>query len=189
MNFQVVSVGEKLIEKSLARKGGYEDSIGTPTPSLLSEIVFADASIGDMVAALKKNGIYEDALIVITAKHGQSPVDSERYLGIANSTGDPVTTSPATTLDGLGCLPASESPSGPGIGATEDDISRLAEQQLHHRFRGEPAAIHVRRQQQYLPASVKFSPDRSSPPTSTHLACRPRAIRAFRTSLRALTSA
>ena len=123
MNFQVVSVGEKLIEKSLALKGGYEDSIGTPTPSLLSEIVFADASIGSMVAALKKNGIYEDTLIVITAKHGQSPVDSARYLGIANSTGDPVTTSPATILDGLGCLPASESPSGPGIGATEDDIS------------------------------------------------------------------
>jgi predicted AlkP superfamily pyrophosphatase or phosphodiesterase len=126
MNFQVVSVGQKLIQKTLSPKvtGGYEDSIGTPTPSLLGEIEFADASIGDMVAALKANGIYEKTLIIITAKHGQSPIDSARYLGISNSAGDPITTSPATILDGFGCLPLSESPSNPtGIGPTEDDIS------------------------------------------------------------------
>ena len=126
MNFQVVSVGEKLIEKTLSLTGGYQDSIGTPTPSLLGEIVFADASIGKMVAALKQNGIYEKTLIVISAKRGQSPIDSARYLGIANSTGDPVTTSPATILDGAGCLPTSESPSNPtGIGPTEDDVSLI----------------------------------------------------------------
>ncbi|HLI86195.1 MAG TPA: alkaline phosphatase family protein [Bryobacteraceae bacterium] len=55
MNFQVVSVGQKLIEKSLSLKGGYLDAEGTPTPSLLSEIEFADWSIGQMVAALKAN--------------------------------------------------------------------------------------------------------------------------------------
>ena len=126
MNFQAVSVGEKLIEKKLNLTGGYQDSIGTPTPSLLSEIEFVDASIGAMVAALQANGIYESTLIIITAKHGQSPVDSARYLGIANSPNDPITTSPATILDGNGCLPASESPSNPtGIGPTEDDISMI----------------------------------------------------------------
>ena len=124
MNFQTVSVGQKLIEKSLGLTGGYQDSIGTPTESLLKEIEFTDASIGAMVAALKDNGIFESTLVVITAKHGQSPVDSARYLGISNSTDDPITTSPATILDGLGCLPLSESPSNPtGIGPTEDDIS------------------------------------------------------------------
>jgi len=77
-----------------------------------------------MVAALKHNGIYDSTLIVITAKHGQSPVDSARYLGISNSTGDPITTSPATILDGFSCLPASESPrTMGGIGPTEDDVS------------------------------------------------------------------
>jgi len=126
MNFQVVSVGEKLIEKSLHLTGGYEDSIGTPTPSLRGEIEFADASIGKFVGALKANGIYESTLIIITAKHGQSPIDSARYLGIANSTGDPITTSPATILDGLGCIPLSESPSNStGIGPTEDDVSLI----------------------------------------------------------------
>jgi hypothetical protein len=124
MNFQTVSIGQKLIEKATKVTGGYEDSIGTPTAALLSEIQFVDASIGDMVKALKKNGIYEETLVIITAKHGQSPIDSARYLGISNSTNDPITTSPATILDGAGCLPFSESPSNPtGIGPTEDDVS------------------------------------------------------------------
>jgi Type I phosphodiesterase / nucleotide pyrophosphatase len=122
MNFQVVSVGQKLIEKSLALKGGYEDAQGTPTTSLLSEIEFTDASIGKMVAALKSNGILDSTLIVISAKHGQSPVDSARYTGITSV--GPVTTSPATILEN--CLPFSESPANPnGIGPTEDDISLI----------------------------------------------------------------
>jgi hypothetical protein len=124
MNFQVVSVGQKLIEKSVGITGGYQDSIGTPTAALLGEIEFADATIGDMISELRTNGIYEQTLVIITAKHGQSPIDSARYLGIANSTNDPITTSPATILDNVGCLPLSESPSNPtGIGPTEDDVS------------------------------------------------------------------
>jgi hypothetical protein len=122
MNFQVVSVGQKLIEKSISTKGGYLDSEGTPTQSLVEEIEFADASIGKMVEALKKNGVYNSTLIVITAKHGQSPIDSSRYTGIT-ATG-PVTTSPATILANAGCIPYSESPLNPtGIGPTEDDVS------------------------------------------------------------------
>lgn len=126
MNFQAVSVGEKLIEKSLSPvvKGGYVDSVGTPSPALLSEIQFVDASIGKMIAALKSTGAYNSTLIVITAKHGQSPVDTSRYAGITSS--GPVTTSPANILDAQGCLPYSESPSNPnGIGPTEDDISLI----------------------------------------------------------------
>ncbi len=124
MNFQVVSVGEKLIEKSLSLKGGYLDGQGTPTPSLLSEIEFADHSIGLMVNALKANNLLDSTLILITAKHGQSPIDSSRYTGI--TAGGPVTTSPATILDNAHCLPESESPSNPtGIGPTEDDVSMV----------------------------------------------------------------
>lgn len=124
MNFQVVSVGQKLIEKSVSLTGGYLDAQGTPTASLLGEIEFADASIGKMVAALKKNGLYDATLIIITAKHGQSPIDSSRYTGITAN--GPVTTSPATILDNAGCLPLSESPSNPtGIGPTEDDVSLI----------------------------------------------------------------
>jgi hypothetical protein len=124
MNFQAVSVGQKLIEKSISTTGGYLDAMGTPTASLLAQIKFVDASIGAMIKELKKNDLYDSTLIIITAKHGQSPVDSARYTGITAS--GPVTTSPATILDGAGLLPLSESPSNPtGIGPTEDDVSLL----------------------------------------------------------------
>src|SRR5207244_8361478 len=49
MNFQVVSVGQKLIEHSSGNPtitGGYKGAIGTPTDALLGEIKFADTSIG-----------------------------------------------------------------------------------------------------------------------------------------------
>jgi hypothetical protein len=124
MNFQAVSVGQKLIEKSLSPvvTGGYLDGQGTPTASLLSEIEFVDASIGEMITALKSTGNYNSTLIVISAKHGQSPVDSSRYVRITTS--GPVTTSPATILAGDGCIPYSESPLNPtGLGPTEDDVS------------------------------------------------------------------
>ena len=45
MNFQAVSVGQKLIEKSNGVTGGYLDAAGTPTPALLNEIEFVDDSI------------------------------------------------------------------------------------------------------------------------------------------------
>jgi predicted AlkP superfamily pyrophosphatase or phosphodiesterase len=124
MNFQAVSVGQKLIEKSLGETGGYMDAQGTPTTALLGEIEYVDASIGKMVDALRSAGLLDSTLIVISAKHGQSPIDSARYLGISNSTDDPITTSPATILEKL--LPYSESPANPtGIGPTEDDVSLI----------------------------------------------------------------
>jgi Type I phosphodiesterase / nucleotide pyrophosphatase len=124
MNFQVVSVGQKLIEKSVGMTGGYLDNEGRPTPALLGEIQFADAGIGKMVDALSARGLLDSTLVVISAKHGQSPIDSSRYLGISTTPGDPVTTSPATILQQL--LPFSESPANAnGIGPTEDDISLI----------------------------------------------------------------
>jgi type I phosphodiesterase/nucleotide pyrophosphatase len=120
MNFQAVSVGQKLIEKGVG-SGGYLDATGTPSALLLEEMEFVDASIGKWVAELKKEGLYGTTLIVITAKHGQSPIDSQRYTGITSS--GPVTSSPSQLVDN--CLPASESNAGGQIGPTEDDVSLL----------------------------------------------------------------
>jgi hypothetical protein len=131
MNFQTVSAGQKVILRDPATnlvvaRGGYLNSTGTPSAPLLDEIEFTDQAIGAWVAELKKQGLYDSTLIIITAKHGQSPIDSARYLGISNSPGDPLTTSPATILDNAGCLPQSEAPSNQnGIGPTEDDVSLL----------------------------------------------------------------
>jgi len=120
MNFQAVSVGQKLIEGST--KGGYEDAAGTPTASLYSEIVFVDDAIGEMVQELKDRGLYESTLVIITAKHGQSPIDPNLYKAHPGKNNNG--TSPATLLASL--LPDSESPTNPnGIGPTEDDVSLL----------------------------------------------------------------
>jgi hypothetical protein len=122
MNFQAVSVGQKLIEANVAT-GGYLDAAGTPTPSLLSEITFVDDAIGQMVTKIKDRGLYESTLIVITAKHGQSPIDPNRYFPIPGHSGLNGQ-SPATILASL--LPYSESPLNPtGIGSTEDDVSLI----------------------------------------------------------------
>ncbi len=120
MNFQAVSVGQKLIEPGVGG-GGYLDATGTPSPLLLAQIRFVDNAIGSFVAELKKQGHLDSTLVIITAKHGQSPVDSARYTRIT-STG-PVTTSPSKMIDS--CLPDSESNAGNQIGPTEDDVSLL----------------------------------------------------------------
>jgi len=122
MNFQVVSVGQKLIEKNVGT-GGYLDAAGTPTTELLGEIEFVDASIGRMVSELKSRGLYDSTLIVITAKHGQSPIDPNRFLPIPGH-GGINGIDPATLVASM--LPYSESPTNPnGIGPTQDDVSLL----------------------------------------------------------------
>jgi len=119
MNFQAVSVGQKLIENGV--KGGYLDAAGTPSGPLFGEIRFVDASIALWVNELKRQGIYNSTLIVITAKHGQSPIDPSRYVAQLK-----VGTSPATLLSKAGFIPMSESTENPtGIGPTEDDVSLL----------------------------------------------------------------
>jgi hypothetical protein len=92
---------------------------GTPGAALLSEFQFVDASIGAFVNELKKQGLYDSTLIVITAKHGQSPIDPSRYVSqLINGT------SPVTLLSNAGYIPFSESTNNPtGIGPTEDDVS------------------------------------------------------------------
>ena len=122
MNFQVVSVGQKLIEKNVGT-GGYVDAIGTPSAALLNEFEFVDAALGQMVEELKEHGLLDSTLIIVTAKHGQSPIDPNRFFPIPGHSGLNGTT-PATLLDSF--LPTSESPSNPtGIGPTEDDVSLL----------------------------------------------------------------
>jgi hypothetical protein len=119
MNFQALSVGQKLIEKTNGVTGGYLDAAGTPSAALISEFQFVDASIGAFVSELKKQGLFDSTLIVITAKHGQSPIDPSRYVGQTING-----TSPVTLLSNAGFIPFSESTNNPtGIGPTEDDVS------------------------------------------------------------------
>jgi hypothetical protein len=118
MNFQAVYIGESVYEPNVGT-GGYKDAAGTPSDELLKEIKFVDASIGEIVDALKDRGIYDNTLLIITAKHGESPIDPGRYVADGTNT-------PATFLANANLIPYSESPLNPtGIGATEDDVSVL----------------------------------------------------------------
>lgn len=67
MNFQAVSVGQKTT--------GYLDAVGMPTPDLKTAFEHTDASIGKMFAALKAAKIADKTLVIISAKHGQAPID------------------------------------------------------------------------------------------------------------------
>ena len=123
MNYQAVSVGEKLIENGVY--GGYKDAAGNPMPELLSEIEFVDASIGQMVKALQDQNLLDSTTIIITAKHGQSPIDPARFFpipGPAFGHSGINGTSPAHILAAQNLIPAVQI-AGPG--PTEDDISQL----------------------------------------------------------------
>jgi hypothetical protein len=121
MNFQALSVGEKLIEASNETSGGYLDAAATPSAALLDEFKFVDASIAAFVDELKDKGLYDSTLFVITAKHGQSPIDPALYK--AQTT---IGTSPVTLLSNANMIPYSESTNNAdGIGPTEDDVSLI----------------------------------------------------------------
>ena len=127
MNFQAVSVGQKLISpksavRTDANSGGYEDAQGTPRPKMLAEIQFVDAAIGQMVAALKHQGLFDSTTIIITAKHGQSPIDPNRFFPIPGNSGNNGT--PPSGIIGS-FLPAVYNDPNNGLGLAEDDISQI----------------------------------------------------------------
>jgi hypothetical protein len=82
MNFQAVNTGQK---KS---PGGYENSQGTPTPLLADAFHFVDVSLGRMVDALAARHLLNSTLIIITAKHGNAPIDPLQYQRVSPTPSD-----------------------------------------------------------------------------------------------------
>jgi Type I phosphodiesterase / nucleotide pyrophosphatase len=92
MNFQAVSVGQKLEKDNkvsdprlacptdtdptiAGQPGGYLDGSGTPTAVLSFGLKKTDDALQSMVDGLKAAGIYDSTLFIVTAKHGQSPIN------------------------------------------------------------------------------------------------------------------
>lgn len=81
MNFQTVSTGEKLPtsptegDPSGTAKGGYLADGATPGVVLTNALTFVDQSLGQMVTALGNRGLLGSTAIIISAKHGQSPMN------------------------------------------------------------------------------------------------------------------
>ncbi|MET3804638.1 hypothetical protein ABIB25_001633 [Nakamurella sp. UYEF19] len=73
MNFQTVSTAEKLpLSDGLA--GGYRTD-GTPGPLLRRALDFVDAQVGIFRAAIRHQGMAGNTTIILSAKHGQAPID------------------------------------------------------------------------------------------------------------------
>jgi hypothetical protein len=87
-NFQAVSVGQKLsidnkdgsctsdTDPSINGKpGGYLDGAGSPSAVLSYGLKKTDDALWAMINALKAAHIYDSTLFIVSAKHGQSPIN------------------------------------------------------------------------------------------------------------------
>ncbi|TFK62624.1 type I phosphodiesterase/nucleotide pyrophosphatase [Pluteus cervinus] len=94
-NFQAVSVAQKT--------SGYVNATGFPfTAPLLEALDFVDGFLGQFVSLLEERGIFEDSLLILASKHGQTPIDPNLFGEVApallmNLTGVPI--AHATTDD------------------------------------------------------------------------------------------
>lgn len=89
MNFQTVSVAQKLVDPVLSCvrsnnapgcdphyvPGGYEPGTLAFTPQMTGAVESVDAAVGSMVSELRRQGVLNSTTIIVTAKHGQSPID------------------------------------------------------------------------------------------------------------------
>jgi arylsulfatase A-like enzyme len=88
MNFQAVSVGQKLAKDNFdgscaedtdprltGQRGGYKDGAGTPSDVLMYGLEHTDQALQSMIDALKRQGLFGSTLFVVSSKHGQSPID------------------------------------------------------------------------------------------------------------------
>jgi arylsulfatase A-like enzyme len=73
MNFQTVSTAQKL-PTSDGLTGGYQAD-GTPGPLLQRALGFIDVKVGAMLDALTQRHLQDDTVVILSAKHGQSPTN------------------------------------------------------------------------------------------------------------------
>jgi hypothetical protein len=90
MNFQAVSVGQKLakagdadVDKKLV--GGYLDANATPGNALTLQFQFVDEALGKFLNELRMRRIDEKTLVIVSAKHGQSPIDRSLRKAISDA--------------------------------------------------------------------------------------------------------
>jgi hypothetical protein len=70
MNFQAISVAQKI--------EGYQTAAGQPSAGLEGALEHTDISLQKMVDALKQQNLFDSTAIIVTAKHGQSPIDPKK---------------------------------------------------------------------------------------------------------------
>ena len=92
MNFQAVSTAQKLptsvtaTSPSTALPGGYQPGGQVPGPVLSGALDYVDASVGRLLTTIHSAGLDDSTVVVLSAKHGQSPQDPNALLRIDDST-------------------------------------------------------------------------------------------------------
>jgi hypothetical protein len=134
MNFQAVSVGQKLAKSAggcpqsthIGLPGGYLDGAGTPTPVLAYGLDKTDEALGDMIQALKQRGLCDSTLFIVTAKHGQSPINPVK-INKPGHFADLVATLPdaLTNPAAIAIANANNCSSGPCGFVQDDDIALI----------------------------------------------------------------
>lgn len=76
-NFQTLSVAQKATNAS---GGGYSDANFTPGVQVAAAIVYVDRELGKIVTELKAKNLLASTLVVVSAKHGQSPADHSKLI-------------------------------------------------------------------------------------------------------------
>src|SRR5262249_7448311 len=95
MNFQAVSVGQKLPKAGPGDAaeliGGYADAGGTPNSGLAAALAYVDKALGELTSALRDKKLLDSTLIVIASKHGQAAIDPATFQPVDD---DPYTKMP-----------------------------------------------------------------------------------------------
>lgn len=115
MNFQSVSVGQKLLAD------GYADAQGTPSAPLALSIQAVDDALESMLDALEHERLLHKTLIIVGAKHGQSPIDVSK-LHMIRSASHP---NPKAVLDVTDPADLLNNGGVPVVQETADDVSLL----------------------------------------------------------------
>jgi hypothetical protein len=131
MNFQTLSVAQKIVSDSTTligpdkngkyttsapQPGGYQlvDGKVVPGPVVSSALDYVNAQLGRMVATLHKDGLANSTTIIVTAKHGQSPVNPTQL----------VTVQDGPIIDAINAAWAKTHPSNSKliVAGTDDDL-------------------------------------------------------------------
>jgi hypothetical protein len=131
MNFQALSVAQKIrstpttligpdangnYTTSAPQPGGYQWVNGrlVPGPVVSSALDYVNAQLGRMVSEIHQDGLANSTTIIVTAKHGQSPVDPNKLITVQDG---PI-------IDAINAAWEQTHPSNPKliVAGTDDDL-------------------------------------------------------------------
>jgi hypothetical protein len=140
MNFQAVSVGQKLLVDNSdngcaldtdptinQKKGGYVDGLGTPSAVLAFGLQRTDAALWEFIKALRAAGIYDSTLIILTSKHGQSPINPAKRVKPGHFADLVCTVSDCSKVEGARIISdaGNNCPEGPCGWVQDDDVALI----------------------------------------------------------------